>query len=373
MPVKKRGKKWQARFRWYDDKGKQQSISKTFTLKSDAEDWYLDRQKDHQQGVNKRVTTFLWLYDRYYNLYKKDYLRHNSQMTWDYSRNKFVEYFGKDRTIQSLTTDDYQSFLNDLGGKLSHSSVKAIHQCVALVFDYAMQSGYINRNPTHLVRVGGKKPRKVEYLTIKQIKAVLKYCRNYGDNLKHKSIREGKNVPVGTPVLIEAAILSGCRLGELSGLTWDNVDVKNDVFHIVRQISTRPSSTSRPFMDLKTDNSRRDIPVPHYLISDMLAIRDSEDKLCFYTQRNQPVSTSSVSRYVHRMMDRLGFKNENFHFHSFRHSHVALLLSQGVDIYAISRRLGHNNIRTTLQIYSYLIKEKEEKEDKKILKVLNSL
>lgn len=105
----------------------------------------------------------------------------------------------------------------------------------------------------------------------------------------------------------------------------------------------------------------------------MQKLHSDGDELIFYTQRNLPVSTSSASRYTHRLLDKLKFNADNFHFHSFRHSHVALLLANGVDIYAISKRLGHNNIRTTMEIYSYLMDEKKDKEDKKILNVLNKL
>ena len=41
------------------------------------------------------------------------------------------------------------------------------------------------------------------------------------------------------------------------------------------------------------------------------------------------------------------------HFHSLRHSHVALLLHYGVDVYAISKRLGHASTSMTMEIYSH--------------------
>ena len=48
-------------------------------------------------------------------------------------------------------------------------------------------------------------------------------------------------------------------------------------------------------------------------------------------------------------------QKKNFHFHSLSHSHVAYLLSEGVDIYAISKRLGHADISITLKTYAYLL------------------
>ncbi|MFR0506219.1 tyrosine-type recombinase/integrase [Limosilactobacillus reuteri] len=360
------GEKWTARFRWRTG-GKQYSISKTFVTKADAEEWELKKKIEHLQGVDKKLTRFLWLYDKYFDTYKKDYIRQRSREQWDYVRSKFEDYFGEDRTVQSIKLDDYQSFLNSLNDKLTHKTLLTINRTLSQVFDYAVQTGYINRNPTALSRVGGKKNREVTYLNIDQIKQVLNWCRFH-----HFRRREGKNVAVGTPTLIEAAVLSGCRLGELAGLTWDYVDVENSVFHIRRQLSTRNHRTPK-FVPLKTESSNRDVPVPKYLIEDMKKLHADGDELIFYTQRNLPISTSAVSRHTHRMLDKLGIDAENFHFHSFRHSHVALLLANDVDIYAISKRLGHNNIRTTMEIYSYLMDEKKNREDKKILNVLDKL
>lgn len=360
------GQKWTARFRWRTG-GKQYSISKTFSTKADAEEWELSKKIDHLQGVDKKLTRFLWLYDKYFDTYKKDYLRKTTRDQWDYVRSKFEGFFGDDRTVQSIKLDDYQSFLNSLNSELTHKTMLTIHRTLSQVFSYAVQSGYINRNPADMARVGGKKNREVTYLSISQIKQVLDFCRHH-----HFPAREGKHVQVGTPILIEAAILSGCRLGELAGLTWDYVDTENSIFHIRRQLDTH-NHRKPEFKDLKTENSTRDVPVPHYLIEDMKKLHSGGDELIFYTQRNLPVSTSSASRYTHRLLDKLKIDAENFHFHSFRHSHVALLLANGVDIYAISKRLGHNNIRTTMEIYSYLMDEKKEEENKKILSVLNNL
>ena len=115
----KNGERWTARFRWRVD-GKQYSTSQTFNTKADAEAWELEQKIEHLQGVDKKLTRFLWLFDKYFDTYKKDYLRHTSRDQWDYVRTKFKAYFGDDRTVQSITLDDYQSFLNSSNSELTH-------------------------------------------------------------------------------------------------------------------------------------------------------------------------------------------------------------------------------------------------------------
>ena len=72
-------------------------------------------------------------------------------------------------------------------------------------------------------------------------------------------------------------------------------------------------------------------------------------------------------------MKKAGIVKRNYTFHSLRHSHVAYLLSQGIDIYAISKRLGHSNMTTTGNIYAYLIDEYKHKLDDEIERKLAQL
>ncbi|QBE61377.1 site-specific integrase, partial [Limosilactobacillus fermentum] len=56
-----------------------------------------------------------------------------------------------------------------------------------------------------------------------------------------------------------------------------------------------------------------------------------------------------------------------------RHSHVAFLLANGIDLYAISKRLGHSDITTTSRVYSYMIDEYKNLTNNQIIKALGKL
>ncbi|PTJ81508.1 hypothetical protein BU055_11015 [Staphylococcus succinus] len=56
--------------------------------------------------------------------------------------------------------------------------------------------------------------------------------------------------------------------------------------------------------------------------------------------------------------------------HSIRHTHYSYLLHNDVSIYFISKRLGHRNIKTTMNVYSHLLDETAEKAKDKAMKVL---
>ena len=52
---------------------------------------------------------------------------------------------------------------------------------------------------------------------------------------------------------------------------------------------------------------------------------------------------------------------EGVTLHSFRHTHAAALIAQGVDLLAVSRRLGHANVRITLELYGHLLPGQDER------------
>ena len=59
--------------------------------------------------------------------------------------------------------------------------------------------------------------------------------------------------------------------------------------------------------------------------------------------------------------------------HGLRHTHVCLLYNAGASLLSISKRLGHANTTTTEQVYLNLIKAKQAKDNKIMLKALDSL
>ncbi|WP_366509534.1 site-specific integrase [uncultured Limosilactobacillus sp.] len=164
-----------------------------------------------------------------------------------------------------------------------------------------------------------------------------------------------------------------CRLGKIAGLTWGHVDIETGEIKINRQLDTRSGLIGRNFIPLKTAHSYRAVTIPKHFFKDLLKIKAPGDGFVFLTVSSQPMESSVASYPLHSLLDRLGISAPSFHFHSLRHSHVTLLLTNGVDIYAISRRLGHADLSVTLNTYAYLIDEKQKSETEKINRILDNL
>lgn len=83
--------------------------------------------------------------------------------------------------------------------------------------------------------------------------------------------------------------------------------------------------------------------------------------------------SQAVNKTLKKHLASCGIERNNFHFHSLRHSHVALLLDKGVDLFAISQRLGHSNMTITAKKYAYLIDEHRARSNDQIAQVLDEI
>ena len=162
--------KWRARFRWRvtDKNGKshQYERSKVFVLKSDAEDWLLEQKQEKAQGKNKKATTYVYLFDRYYQTFKANHIRDNTKAGWKMSKKAFLQYFGEHKLVDQITREEWQQFIDNFANSHRHHTCVSINQRLVEVLNYAVEEGYINRNPASKVKIGGKDAINVEYLNV---------------------------------------------------------------------------------------------------------------------------------------------------------------------------------------------------------------
>ena len=148
---------------------------------------------------------------------------------------------------------------------------------------------------------------------------------------------------------------TGMRLWELLALTPSDIDF--DKKCIIVNKSYQFLDGEDIITDPKTPKSKREITVPDFLLKDIKAYMDS-----LYNpdphKRLFRVTKSFLEKEIARGAKAAGL--EQIRIHDLRHSHVALLIEMGFPILAISNRLGHEKIQTTLQTYGHLYPNKQQ-------------
>ena len=84
----------------------------------------------------------------------------------------------------------------------------------------------------------------------------------------------------------------------------------------------------------------------------------------FVFSKDKPLPETSTKRIQRAACNKANVKV--IRIHDFRHSHASLLLSNGVSVVAVAKRLGHSNIEQTLNTYAHLM----PKEDDLLIEIL---
>jgi len=143
---------------------------------------------------------------------------------------------------------------------------------------------------------------------------------------------------------------SGCRRGEGVALTKDCFT--GNRVHIYRSMK----HYKHGFRPLKTDSSERTITLDQNLMDELQPFIDAADPFVFGGVH--PLYIHGIDKAFKKALEESEVKK--IRIHDLRHSHASILLNNGVNILAVSKRLGHATPRTTLDVYAHLMKDTED-------------
>jgi integrase len=164
-------------------------------------------------------------------------------------------------------------------------------------------------------------------------------------------------------------------------LAFDDIDFKNNRITINKSWDAVYSHAAK---DTKTASSVRTIDVIPRVIELIVKLKKEKMELemktghrdgtnmIFKTLRGQVPTNNAANKALRKLQASLGIDNP-ITFHGLRHSHASFLLSRGVDIYYISKRLGHANVSITLNVYSHLLNSASKRQANKSLEALESI
>ena len=147
------------------------------------------------------------------------------------------------------------------------------------------------------------------------------------------------------------------RKGELLALSWDDVNFNNNTISIKHSISV--DTNNKPIISTPKNNSSvrciaMDEITMHILKQWQITQRKEllkqgyKPNLVFNSDDNGILSASKPRKWCKHVTNKYHLKS--LRIHDFRHTHASILINNGVNIKAVSQRLGHSNIQTTLDI-----------------------
>ena len=143
---------------------------------------------------------------------------------------------------------------------------------------------------------------------------------------------------------------TGCRRGEAMALCRE--DFFGNHVHFHRSIKHYANG----FQPLKTDSSDRIIALDSELMEVLRPLIRCADPFVFGGTKS--LSITSIQGNFKSAIENSGVKQ--IRIHDLRHSHASILLNNGVNVLAVSKRLGHANVTQTLDTYAHLMQETDE-------------
>ena len=343
-----------------DANGKRKYHNKTIHgNKKDAERYRnkILREKDTGTFVEPSKETVSEFMDTWLETVAKARVREKTYYSYKEKVRLYIKPNLGDYKLPLVLPERIQALYNKmLENGLSPRTVRYTHMVLRSALDQAVRWGKLYRNPTELVDLPRQEKEEMKVLSPKQATTFME-----------------ASIYSPWKALFSLLLTSGMRPGEALGLKWSDVDFESKRITINRTL-TRAQGGGWKLEEPKTSRSRRTIPIPSTVMKDLdehkraqtaEILRAKPGKyndqgFVFSAGNGEPANNKNiVRRHFKPLLEVAGLPN--IRLYDLRHSCATLLLSAGENPKIVSERLGHASITLTLDTYSHVLPDMQEK------------
>lgn len=332
---------WSCKFRYTDHDGNKKQHKKTgFSTRKEATEYETATKKKLEGSSEDTFESVALKYLEWCKATLKPTTYEDRQLNFHYH---FIPYFGKKKMseITKATVREWQ--LSILKENYKPSTERKLHVYLSAFFTYAEELGYYETKPMPKA-IGSPKSVHVDYWTMEEFEKFI----------------SAVTLPF-YQVAFRLLYCTGMRIGELRALTYNDFDFRENTVSITKNVHTirGVEYITTP----KTKKSIRTITVPKDLMTLVYRYYISSygmkptDNMFF-------LSVPAFRKQFDNAIENSGVKK--IRIHDLRHSHASMLVNMGMPINMISKRLGHENIQTTLDTYTHLYESKDKELEEKM-------
>ncbi len=332
-------------------------VKKIFSKLQDCRNWLADAQLEKEcQNVliHQKFTVDLW-YDYWIENVKGDNIRFNTKRNYNERYEKNIKPYIGNMLIQEVKPIHCQNVLNKMAQNYCNSVIEHSRLVMRMMFDSALENEMIAKNPVtkNVKCTNGKRSKETKALTVEEQKCFLERTKGTSNYNQYALILQ-----------------TGLRTGELIGLRWSDVDIKNRMLHVRRTMEYRYSSKEWRVGEPKTLNSIRDIPLTDEAV---MILKDQKEKLkslkdipskwadmVFLCRDGTPTKNSAYDTKLFYYCDKIGIPR--FSMHVLRHTFATRCIEAGMKPKTLQMILGHSNIGITMNLYVHITNDEKQKE-----------
>lgn len=341
-------------------------------------------RRDLEDGISTHTANSMTLNELFDTYMSTKELKQSTRTNYMYMYKNYVsDTIGK-RRIASIKYSDVKKFYNSLilEKKFEPNSMEIINTILHPVFTMAVRDGYIRTNPSDGVMAEIKKSHNWEK---PKRHALTQQQQALFINFLAESEIYNHWLPLMTVFLG-----TGCRVGEVIGLTWDDCDFKEGIISINHNLIYRQQDDGKCEMHIttpKTEAGKRIVPMFEAVRKALLQEKKQQMKHGFnstvidgysgfvFTNRCGYVhNPQTINRAIKRIYTACNeqeterAKKEHrqpvliphFSVHNLRHTFCTRFCENETDLKIIQEIMGHSDITTTMNIYNEATKERKQ-------------
>ena len=349
--------------------GKKKRTTRRFKKKREAE---IELRRLQLQGLeNSTQNIHKYTYKDVYLMWIENHSTEIRGTTLASKESKFnkriLPKFGR-MLIKDITRVYCQEVVNEWSKEMKAYNDYVIQ--ARLVFNYAMKLELIDKNPMDYITLPSRREEKVfveqsrKFLTKEELKQFMIYL-------------DEENKTQNT-CLFRLLAFTGMRKGEVLALHWSDINFVNKDLLVKKTLSkVRNQHVLQP---PKTRESHRWIDIDNQTIDKLLQWKEEQKQqykeygFMIANDHEQPIFATYHTRLNEMKYMRVSTPNDKLesffkrhkdlhqiHVHGFRHTHASLLFESGATLKEVQTRLGHSDIKTTMDIYTHITQSSREK------------
>ena len=309
--------------------------NRNITLKTYFSEWI------EQKKLNTKINSI--------RLYKRQYYNH-------------IDRYLGNKKIKDIERREILKMQGELSKTLSPASVNNIIVILNMILNDAVIDEIIIKNPANRIKAlkAEKKATETTHRALTKQEQT-DFMAELKDNYYYS--------------YIALMLASGMRSGEVSALTWQDIDYKNNVIHVMRTVTKQENGTMAVGKTAKSDAGVRDIPITatiRKILQENKAKRDIipfDNSYVFVSPYGNIVANQHINDAIRATIKRLndaGKQIEPFTSHAMRDTFATRYIEQGGNMQTLQKILGHSSITMTMDIYAHVLPDTKQDEMNRI-------
>lgn len=291
------------------------------------------------------------------------------KMFWD---NEILPTF-KNTIVSQLASDDVEKFYINIESESSIKKVIEVHKVLSSFISWNIEENKcLSSNPINggvikrikridrLEKLEAKSKQSIadieteETLSLEEVKYIL------------REVRDSKE-----EIIYQLQIMHGLRIGEALGMTYENIDLLNNILHVRQQSSQislnkikgtryeKDINSHGSIRSLKTEESYRQLPLQPATREILLGASETRGLVFKNSNGRVMTRTNYTQRFFKPLINRLGLNISKTHaLRGFFASHH---FDRGTNPILIQKMMGHKDLKTTMKHYAKPIEETSDK------------